>query len=294
MRVLITGASGFIGKNLIKTFLDDDVEILAISRKKNRSQKNICWIRDDLNNVESLFPIIMKFQPTIIYHLAWEGIPDFSFRQCAKNIKCSIDFLQHISRVNSIKKIIITGTCLEYSQRNGICNENDVINPVNWFEWSKNLINIYSRMIFQDKDIKIYWARLFYVYGQFQRKESLIPSIMKSFKMGLFPEIKNISNCNDFINVFDVTNGLNKFATIDAPSGIYNFGSGQLTEVMEIVKTLETQFFKNNHLTNSIKFKENYKIKKVGFFADIKKSKKYLNWAPKVNLNLGLKGLLKQ
>ena len=52
MRVLITGASGFIGKNLIKTFADYNVEILAISRKKNTSQKNICWVQDDLNNVE--------------------------------------------------------------------------------------------------------------------------------------------------------------------------------------------------------------------------------------------------
>ena len=85
MNILITGASGFIGKNLINILQENNIEVLAISRKKNTNKDNVSWIKTDLSDVKNHMHIINDFKPTLVYHLSWEGIPDFSFDNCFYN-----------------------------------------------------------------------------------------------------------------------------------------------------------------------------------------------------------------
>ena len=77
MKILITGATGFIGKSLIKKLPKKSFKIIALSRKNYRNESNIKYIQDTIRLNKKL-NIVKKFEPEVLIHLSWEGIPNFS------------------------------------------------------------------------------------------------------------------------------------------------------------------------------------------------------------------------
>ena len=125
MRVLITGASGFVGKILVNKLLKLGIKILAISRKnldKSYTQK-INWIKADLSNKASYQNQVSQFAPEVVIHLAWQDIPDFSPEKCNINLDQSLQFVQFVSSIKCCKKILFSGSCLEYDNLVGECIE---------------------------------------------------------------------------------------------------------------------------------------------------------------------------
>ena len=145
MRILITGAGGFLGKNLISHLKKKKFKILLLNKTfKNLDiflgQKFIVTKIEKINRKNLLK--IKKFKPEVIINLAWEGIPNFSFNKSFKNLSSQIIFFQKITKIKSIKKIINIGSCWEYPKNIGKCRENEEINLQNFFIWAKiSLLN---------------------------------------------------------------------------------------------------------------------------------------------------------
>ena len=95
MKVLITGASGFIGKHVAEKLLNSNYEILLISRKSNLSEK-FNFLKADLEIRDTYIRRVINFNPDVLIHLAWDGIPDFSLDQSIKNLNTSINFISTI------------------------------------------------------------------------------------------------------------------------------------------------------------------------------------------------------
>ena len=92
MRILVTGATGFIGLPLTRHLVRQGHEILALSRSPLRSEKFINWLSADLSFPETYQDAIRSFEPEILIHLAWQDIPDFSFEKSENNLnhhRCS-------------------------------------------------------------------------------------------------------------------------------------------------------------------------------------------------------------
>ena len=79
MRILVTGATGFIGLPLIHRLVGHGHSILALSRSPLIAEKSIDWLRADLSIPKTYQDSIRSFEPEILIHLAWQDIPDFSF-----------------------------------------------------------------------------------------------------------------------------------------------------------------------------------------------------------------------
>ena len=86
MNILISGASGFIGKNLLRKINKETNLISVISRKKIRNQKKINLIYSDIKNIKKKILFLKSLKPTVLIHLAWEGIPDYGSRISKKNL----------------------------------------------------------------------------------------------------------------------------------------------------------------------------------------------------------------
>ena len=294
MRVFITGASGFIGQRMLKQLDPKKAQLLLLAKDKREGTAlkrfgfPICI--EDLNNLERFKKQVIDFAPQICVHLAWEGIPDYSFRMSKRNLDNSLNLVNFLVDETDCNKLIITGSCMEYGKTKGICKESDISIINSFFSWAKCSLHAYADFVCKNSGIDLIWMRLFYVYGSGQREGSLIPSLVHAINEERRPAIKNPYNANDFIHVDDVADALRIAVTKKIKPGIYNLGSGTSTKVADVFKIVqEIMSCKKKKV-----FSGNYASKPINFWADTSRARKFLGWEPKISLREGIIDYLKK
>ena len=291
VKVLITGASGFVGRPLAESLSKLGLDVLAISRSipKNSNMEQISWLQADLSSKNSYATKVNQFSPQVVIHLAWQDIPDFSIEKSKLNLEQSLDFIHFISNLKSCKKILFSGSCLEYNDFKGECFENNIIkDSKNHFTTAKNTLRKKAETICKNKSIIFAWFRIFYVYGPGQRPQSLLPSILNHLKNAKLPEINLPFNSNDYIYIDDVVNAFIKATLQDFISGIFNLGTGHSTSVIQVCRYAEKIVLNTSFLSNELEANIDYKLSNINFWASIMKVNKHLKWSPKTNLIEGI------
>ncbi len=297
MNILLSGGSGFIGKNLLN-YITQNTEnnILVIGRNfKNNKKKNLEQFRLDLNQIEDNFYKIKEFKPDIFLHLAWEGIPDYSEELSKKNYFNTIKIIKMIVNETLCQKIISTGSCWEYNDGYciGECKEDQLISPKKPFSIYKNKIFTEVNNICKEKKILFNWLRLFYVYGPEQEKRSIIPMLIDVFKNNKKININFPSNKNDFIFIADVVNIINNFIINNYSSGIYNVGTGKGTSIISLIKIIDNEINSNDLISKKYLSELHLKKSKQNFYASTKKLKKYINNINFTDIHTGIKKVIK-
>jgi nucleoside-diphosphate-sugar epimerase len=294
MRLLVTGATGFIGQHLVNRLIEQGHIVLALTRSVALLQVNhypdkMFYLQSSLKLDENTLEKIKQFEPDTLIHLAWEKIPDFSFEISFANLQNQILFFRNLFSISSLKKIIVTGSCWEYNKKTGVCTESDICISGNYFTWAKNSLRDFLEFECLQKNINFIWSRVFYVYGPQQRKGSLIHSVIENIQNGIVPELKTPFNSNDFIYVDDVADGLIQFAVNDVPSGIYNLGNGESIPIIDVVSKIEILIHGKDILSSSvIENAPKSSVKNINFWADMGKTYNTLKWQPQTSLTLGI------
>ena len=284
MRILVTGSSGFIGSNLIK-----ELDLLHYTTAcLSNSVPNDNFVYFDLNKPSLNKTFLIEFNPDVVIHLAWIGIPDYSEANSLKNLNSSIEFLSIIIENTNCSKIIVTGSCWEYGKQNGVCSEDESLNINSYFSWAKTSLYNYILYKCSKARISLFWFRLFYVYGPGQRPESLVQHLIENLKTKEIPNILYPNNKNDFVYIGDVVKTIIKEIGIDMPNGVYNIGSGKASSVYEICIEVEYQLFKSNEISELI-LKNGKKSENVNFYADTKKTNKFINIKCDTSIKKGIK-----
>ncbi len=291
MRILITGASGFIGQHLVPLLMKDKHQVLALSRKKGvGSIAGLTYLKGDMNRLALVEKDIIRFKPDVCIHLAWEGIPDYSYEVSKCNLDASIYLFNMLVNKTSCRKIIASGSSWEYGKTSGVCREKDAIDIKSAFTWAKNAILSYGQMICKPVKIDFIWMRLFFVYGPGQKEHSLIPTLHRAFCMNKNPDIKAPRNAQDFIYVTDAVEAFRLAVKKEVPSGIYNLGTGKAVAVKDICMKVARLMGKSSTL-----FFDSKLLKKAGVrtWADISLTTKKLDWHPAIDLNEGIKSQIR-
>jgi len=290
MKILITGGTGFIGSPLVSTFAQKGHNIHVFTRNKTGYQNTsqIQYHQINLDNQDKILSFFNEIKPQILIHLAWEGLPDYSYKFCQKNLIYSTTIFS-IAANSGCKMIISTGSCWEYDSKIGKISENSKLNSKSVFSATKNSLRLIGKAIAYENHCQFYWLRLFYVYGQGQRETSLIPSILKSIQDGNIPDIRTPNDKNDFIFVDDVVRAIDSIISVKPKKTTYNVGSGYLTSIKEIVTSLYSLVGKKiDQKTYGLLTKDENKPLNE-FFADISKISKNTCWKPQIPINIGLK-----
>lgn len=278
MRIFITGGSGFIGKALLPLLTHH--EILCLTHKDQPEPKNhmLRTIVGDLGIPASYCDELECFKPECCVHLAWNGLPDYSFQNCQANLAASAALFDILCR-SACGRIVAGGSCWEYGANTGAVKEAEQGGDLNLFAAHKTALQLIGQSIYAGSGSSLAWGRIFFSYGPSQRPGSLIPSCFSSLKNGAAPRINNPLAVNDFIHVADVAEAIRRLIEGDAV-GIYNIGSGQPTAVWEVV----------NLLADELGLPQVYHDMPPsigGFWADTTKMNT-LGWQPRFSLQAGI------
>ena len=288
MRIFITGGTGFIGTHLVRKLQKDGHELLLLllPSEKEPLSKKINTVKGTLSDTNKWKQLVNDFKPDTTIHMAWESIPSYDSKTSIKNLNYGLDLIYMLAEIGC-KRVILTGSCWEYGQKNGQLKEDSQLKQFTPFSAAKNSLNWLGSEIAKENNMQFIWTRFFYVYGPGQKPTSLIPHIINSIKNNKNPNIKTPKTKNDFIYVEDIADALSMIVEKCNKSAVYNIGSGKSTSVEEVMGIVYDQFGKKPDLEDKSFKSEN--IPSDNFWADISKIKEDIGWKPKTSLLDGIK-----
>lgn len=244
MKVLITGATGFIGNHIIKELLKDKtIEIIATSRNIDKAQKYdwfdyITYIPFDMENItdNDLFEFFKK--PDYLIHLAWDGLPNYKdLIHIEKNLFNNYNFLKNLIQ-NGLQNMSIIGTCFEYGMIDGCLSEDMTPQPSNSYAIAKDSLRRFIKELTNEYKFNYKWIRLFYMYGEGQSPKSLLSLVDKAIENG--EKSFNMSageQLRDYLHISDVAKNIILLSRQEFYNNqIINCCSGQPISIRSLVE----------------------------------------------------------
>jgi len=238
LKILITGATGFIGHYVVNELLKTKNELILTSSKKDASvPANTKHIPYNLNqkDVGNLFEFFEK--PDLVIHLAWEGLPNYKeLFHIDKNLFNSYFFLKNLVE-NGLKNLVVLGTCLEYGLQNGCLNENMETRPVTAYGLAKDVLRKLMEELQKKHKFNFKWIRLFYQYGAGQREDSLFSQLNKALEENR--KVFNMSGgeqLRDILETEKVAEYIVKISLQNKEMGIFNCCNGKPTSIRTFIE----------------------------------------------------------
>lgn len=248
MKIVITGATGFIGRHVRNALGQTDHKVSLVVRDPQRVGKksaNEEIIVADLGQARTDWFELFG-EPDAVLHLAWGGLPNYT-----DNYHVDVEFPMQSRFLTAIidsglKKLVVTGTCYEYGLVSGAVSESQETHPNTPYGIAKDRLRTELIELQSTQSFDLTWARVFYPYGEGQSEHSLYRQLMraisnneKEFAMGSGRQVL------DFIHVEKVAKALLVCVTTCNCLGIVNIGSGKPQRVSDFVLDQIQNFHSN-------------------------------------------------
>lgn len=285
-KILVTGASGFIGRKILKLLVNGGYEVHAVSRNIFNCNK-VKWHSANLLDKYEADALIKKIEPECIFHFAWYVIPG-KYNNFERNIlwlQASIEILKSFKEAGG-KKFIFAGTCAEYGKSYGLMNEeNTPSNPESIYGICKLSFEKIALEYCHQVAMKFVSGRIFYLYGENENENRVIPYVINKLLKNEIALCSNGNQIRDFMYVDDVVGAFYGVLENNV-EGIVNIGSGQAIRLRDILMSIGEKLGKTEliHLGG---IKANVNEPPV-IVADNQKLIIEANWKQQYNLDQGI------
>ncbi len=294
-RILVTGAGGFVGANLVRKLIGEQYIVHAFVKQQsnlwrlNDIKKKIIFHPNALQNKSSLSKLVKKISPSVIYHLATYGAypiqQDFN-EMVDTNIRGTYNLLESLKDI-PYSQLIITGSSSEYGKKEKVLKESDLLEPNNLYAVTKATATHLAQSFAKSTKKPLIIFRLLNVYGPYEEKGRLVRNVIIAALTNSPILLATGKEARDFIYIDDVVDAYLYAKNKTKLSGeIFNIGTGKQTSIYQLANLVKK-------ITNSSsKIKKNYYEGRPWdtFFwkADMHKTHALLGWKAKTTLIEGI------
>jgi len=267
-KILITGASGFIGSNIVKNISKSNkIFIISRDKKRNNSQKNLRFI--NYKNFDELNSKLKKIKIDIVIHCATHYVKEHSYSDIQKFANSNILFgniiLENLNKMK-VKKFINLSTVWE--NYNSIKDDNPNLYSV-YKKIFSHLINFYKKKII---NTSFYNIMLSDTFGVDDKRSKIINALKDNYKINKKSTIISKNLYLNLLNVEDIVDAINMIVKKDIKPGQYLLKNTKDYKIEDIIEAFN-KFFKRkiivHWVSNKIIKQKIYPYKKLN------------NWTPK-------------
>ncbi len=240
MKILVTGATGFVGHHVVKWLVDNNYEVIASGTDTNKASQ-YSWFKDVKFIPCDYFKENIDYydhfgKPDIIIHLAWKGLPNYFDQIHIDNLVASMNLLNSFIDHKDCK-IVVLGTDKEYGLMNGCLSENLITDPKTMYGLAKDTLRKFLELKTAGTSQNWNWIRLFFIYGEGQSKKSILPLVDAAIENGdnEFPMSQG-EQLRDYLPVEKAAEYICKIALQKDYNGIVNCCSGNPISVRRLVE----------------------------------------------------------
>lgn len=287
-KVLITGASGFIGRHCLNILIELGYEVHAIAPDFLESfSPTIKWYDVDLLNDRETQKLLAEVRATHLLHFAWYAEPKkyWNSDENFKWVEASKGLLKGFYS-NGGRRAVMAGTCAEYDWQFDACSENKTpIVPATIYGKCKNSLQLYLAGFSDKTGLSSAWGRIFFLYGPCEHPKRLVSSVIISLLQGKPAPCSSGRQIRDFLYVVDVASAFVSLLESDV-RGPVNIASG----IPLVLKDVITQIGEMLGHPELIRFGEitSPKDEPSRLIADVCRLKEEVGWEPGYDIRSGL------
>lgn len=287
-RVLVTGATGFIGSHTIHPLLQRGYEVHAVSSKlPHVVDESVVWHQADLMDSPSIARLLKDTHPTHLLHMAWYVVPGklISSELNFDWVRASMELLKSFQQQGG-KRVVMPGSGYEYDWSYGYCHETRTPTvPNTTYGACKHAMDVMAQAFCRSHQISYAWPRLFFLYGPNEHPDRLVSSVIRSVLQGQEARCSHGRQMRDYLHVQDVADAMVSIldSTLEGP---INIGSGVAMTLRDIIITIGRTLGKEDLIKlGAIPSRANDAPMVV---ADIERLTTTMQWQPKYSLETGL------
>ncbi|MEO1282245.1 MAG: NAD(P)-dependent oxidoreductase [Pseudomonadota bacterium] len=288
-RILVTGGTGFIGRNALQPLVDAGFDVVALARSApSEPVEGVTYLACNLKDPEQLSGILNDANASHLLHMAWHdavsglwGAPE-NTDWLLTSLELGHAFLDAGGR-----RITISGSCGEYDWTSGLCSEDHTpLRPSTVYGSAKVAMLHGLSALCDTRGAELAWGRPFFVYGPREHTSRLGASVVTALLNGEDALCTHGMQLRDYIHCADVGAGLAALAASDL-TGEYNLASGQAIRVADLINGFASAMGRPDLVKLGARAAPAYEPPLI--VADMQKTRtSELAWAPKFTLETGI------
>jgi nucleoside-diphosphate-sugar epimerase len=230
-RVMLTGATGFIGRQALDALSHAGHEVHAVARRRGPATAGVIWHEADL--LESSH-VVGQAEPRVLVHLAWysEHGRYWTSPENERWVEASLVLLREFADFGG-KRALLVGTCAEYEWSRAVYREDAPLRPATTYGQAKHRLHDAASAYAQRTGLELAWGRLFYLYGPYEAPQRFVATIARKLLAGEEAPMTAGTQVRDYLHVADAGAALAALAD-SRVCGPVNIASGKGVALREL------------------------------------------------------------
>jgi nucleoside-diphosphate-sugar epimerase len=240
LRVIVTGASGFVGRHAVRALLARGPDVVAVARERERAAAcewfgRVRFVAADVHALAE--PAALLGPADVVLHLAWPGLPNYRAAfHLEENLPRDFSFIKSLVE-SGYERLLVAGTCLECAPREGVYAESCDGEPTLPYPLAKARLRRQLAALQARRPYALQWARLFYMYGAGQNPNSLLAQLDRAIDAGAPAfDMSGGAQVRDYLQVEEVGLKLALLAEHPEWQGVTHICSGEPVTVRALVE----------------------------------------------------------